>query len=1235
MNVRAWLTVVLLTALVSLARAEENSAPEAIRYQRIAAPADRVKDWPVGEGKYLPMDSAEFERLSAPAPNGAAAPPPAAIVSARYEAVLTDDHLTGRATAEVRSSGATRASLAMDPCNLAFGQAVWSDRPASDNQALLGLAASGALELAVERPGRLQFDWSLGGQRDSAGVLGFWFELPPAAANEMIVDLPDHFSPAINDGVVLGFQPAAKGMRRWSIVLGGCRQFRLRVLPAGMAKRRPQLALLRESRTYDLTLRGVEVSTQWRLQVHNAPLRQIVVLLDPGLKLISARCGDNDLSWSVAPMSDGQGTRVSLALAEPIRDVERVVRLGAIAPPVFDRPWRLPRLRAEGLFWQEGTLTVLSPEPLLIDRLAPVGCAQTGVGPLSPPRVGESMQFQGFEPEATVEVLLSRRPVVQKPSEDPETAPAAVEGARAADPPDISQNNEQPKVWAWGVHLESWHPGGGLWHYRATYELQNAGCREMRITLPPGVAREDVRDVQIDGHPPAWPIEAGPSRDSLIVPLPVDEKFPRVAIQWSRVAPPLGIVGTLTPMLPRADLPVLAGRWTAWLAPGYSFFRSAGAAVAPSDDSDAPGWTGRRIDLPASGEVVFRWIHAASACLLATIVALTLAAVGWWCFSRRRVAPSPRPGEPLGVAPRVKSASDSTVTMAAPLGLLVALALFATESAGGESPPYRVLTPIDAEKRPVGDKVFVPEALYQTLYRRQSAPAAQGGWLLADAEYRGVLGSETAPGRLTIDALHAQYDLRTFDRAVKVGIPFGAEGGGLLPTGVLLDGRELESHWDHASGALEFEAPEPGRHRLELWLRPRIHVEGDASWFAAAIPRVPAARLQLSLPAELPTVEVPSARGEVRMESHPPRLSAELGPADRLTVRWSEIASAATGPAVDVQQLIWMKIRPGSVVAVVKFMFRVLDGQTRQIRLSVDPRLRLLPLMGDDPPTVQLGPETGQSRLLALQWPRPIADPTTLEATFLLSGATGVGKFHLPLIEVLDARCTRRWMAVSVDPALDHEEQQPAAPLEPVAISDFAASWGALETKPSAAYRLPAEASDWTVSTRPSEPRAVVDQTLTLSYGPKRVDVLLEARIAINSGYLFQYRLSAPPELSVEEVSLREGGVERIGRWSRDAEGNLTIFLNSAASGRQKLVLRGQMPVALGQETAAPRLRIEPGTVRSSAVRVFQRPGVRLSIRGLKLQSAPAEPSDVAWGQCLGTAVGVESDSLCVTVEQE
>ncbi|MBU4397744.1 MAG: hypothetical protein KKE86_00270, partial [Planctomycetes bacterium] len=397
-------------------RAAEQAARAAgvIRFRRVLAPQDRMKDWPLGGERYLPMDAAEFERLvGAMKPRDAKHPaaPSAAVAAARYRAHLAGERLIGKAVLDVVLARDGPAALTLEPCNAALGEARWRSAADATTAAVLGLTGEGKLAVLVEKSGRLEFDWSLAARRDSGDVSCFAFEMPPAAANRLFVELPKESAPSVDRGLITGSEPSGERSRRWRIELGRLGRFNLLVVPAGAEVGRP-LALLRESRTYDCSLRGLEVSAQWKLQAHNEPLERVTVLLDPGLRLVSARLGESMVPWSAAPAAtDGGPTKVELRLPEPIRDAERVIRLGAIGPVVLDRKWRLPRIRCEGLLWQEGGVTLLAPEPLVADRIEPLGCVQTGAGPLSAPRVGRSAQFQCFDPDATVEVLMVVRPV--------------------------------------------------------------------------------------------------------------------------------------------------------------------------------------------------------------------------------------------------------------------------------------------------------------------------------------------------------------------------------------------------------------------------------------------------------------------------------------------------------------------------------------------------------------------------------------------------------------------------------------------------------------------------------------------------------------------------------------------------------------------------------------------------------------------------------------------------------
>ena len=273
----------------------------------------------------------------------------------------------------------------------------------------MGSGAGGKTQVLVEQSGKLIFDWSLAGQRDAGEAIEFSCEFPACPASVLRLDLPENLTPTTDKGVVSGGEAAVEGRRRWRIDLGGNSRFHLRLAAAGAAYVRPPSALLGESRVYDFSPRGVDLSAQWKIRAHDEPLEKISVLLDPGLQLATAHLGETALPWTIEPLSGDGGSRAVLSLPEPIKDAEQILRLGASATLTLDRPCRLPRMRPEGLFWQEGGITLIVPDPLLIERLTPVGCSQTAVGPLAEPRVGESLQFQNFSPDATIELTLARR----------------------------------------------------------------------------------------------------------------------------------------------------------------------------------------------------------------------------------------------------------------------------------------------------------------------------------------------------------------------------------------------------------------------------------------------------------------------------------------------------------------------------------------------------------------------------------------------------------------------------------------------------------------------------------------------------------------------------------------------------------------------------------------------------------------------------------------------------------
>ena len=435
-----------------------------------------------------------------------------------------------------------------------------------------------------------------------------------------------------------------------------------------------------------------------------------------------------------------------------------------------------------------------------------------------------------------------------------------------------------------------------------------------------------------------------------------------------------------------------------------------------------------------------------------------------WVWSRIAVVPAAPGPQDARTPESSNSPPGSTVVRTAQLGLIllgVLLTLPLCGVARAETPPHL--------RGPVGGKTGCRAAdvpRVRAHRRRQETDRRKS--VRARAVLSGVVSPRRGPGREAARLADPAGDVsRRFGPRGRLRTPGGGYVAGPVrfagfrtrhpgadspprrrrrissPTASCSTADRSSRNGTRTSNALAFEVAEPGECRLEVALRPTMLNAGGPDGFDVAIPRVAQSRLELTLPADAPPVDVPSACGVVGVEKDPPRLVADLGPADRLTVRWHQGAASGTvGPAADVEQLVWLKVQPGSLVIDTKFKLHVLEGQVQQLQLAADPRLRLLPLPGDDPPTVQVGPESGQSRLIAFHWPHPVSDQVTLEATFLLGGATGVGNFHLPRLELLDAQATKRWLAVSVDPALDREQQKKQR-LEAVSVADFLKAWKA------------------------------------------------------------------------------------------------------------------------------------------------------------------------------------------------
>jgi hypothetical protein len=620
-----------------------------------------------------------------------------------------------------------------------------------------------------------------------------------------------------------------------------------------------------------------------------------------------------------------------------------------------------------------------------------------------------------------------------------------------------------------------------------------------------------------------------------------------------------------------------------------------------------------------------RFSPLASAAVLGSLAVLAL----------RWLDPRPDISQDKGRSPLSKL---SRVETAIPVVLLLALLFAVTrqrDTLRAAEPPttlplevHSVFIPIDAEGKPTGERYMVPESLHSAL-RRLSTTAAEAplGSLILGAEYRVVLVPDGNDPRASAAQCTARFEVRVLSPGAKIRLPLGRAAANLVPDTALLDRRPIEVAWDEEGRVLECEAQDVGHYHLELTLRPAVQVTGDFRGFDVPIPPVPKATLEIPLSAQSPLIEVPLALGQIeRTADKPARLLAQLGPTERLVVRWSDIANGRGAELLaDVEELLWLKVRPGSVVLDAHCKVRMLEGQMRELRFAVDPRLRLLPWEAQNSAISEIRTETapadapGSPHTLHCKLARPLTDQATVSFSFLWTGASGVGNLRVPLLEARDGRATRRWLAVSVDPALEFEAAQDKQ-LVPLAIPEFSAQWGPA-TAPQIAFQLPRGDVRWSLATRPRQPHTTAQQTLALSFQHGRASVNFDARLNTTAGYVFQHRLRAPIELEVDSISIVEDGAQRVARWASDPSGLITIFLTGPVAGPQELTLRGRLPAPLSGKIPLSRIQIEQAEIVEDTVHLYRRPAVLLSVENVEGWIEAAEPARVEGQKDLGRLV--------------
>ncbi|HWB00985.1 MAG TPA: hypothetical protein VG713_20980, partial [Pirellulales bacterium] len=424
---------------------------------------------------------------------------------------------------------------------------------------------------------------------------------------------------------------------------------------------------------------------------------------------------------------------------------------------------------------------------------------------------------------------------------------------------------------------------------------------------------------------------------------------------------------------------------------------------------------------------------------------------------------------------------------------------------------FPVFIPSDADGKPTGGRYSVPEEFYSALRKRSGEADAQTlAWTIDRVDYSATLVHDLAEMSLEVGELKATIDLTIDEADTTVHLPVGRDGVGQNVIRALVDGQPIETAWDETSQTLAWLAPSRGPTRLELFLVPTLRYFADGTGFDFAAPTMPTSQFEVSLPAQPPQIATPSALGQAQWSDDREQMTVQLGDARRLALRWRDARTAAAAtPSVEVEELLWLKVRPGSVVLDTKLSLNIPPGVTlREVPLLVDSRLRALQsadataTLGDPQPNAEAAESGVQRRNLVFA--RPATDPTAVTLSTMLTDFGGVGQFRLPRLETQGLRVTRRWLAITVDPTLEADVHAPSKQVG-VPAATFAAHWAADAAAPTLAYELSGREPAWRIDTRPKRGMSTAHQAMTISASASRLNFEYEAQIKTDVGHVFQH----------------------------------------------------------------------------------------------------------------------------------
>lgn len=504
---------------------------------------------------------------------------------------------------------------------------------------------------------------------------------------------------------------------------------------------------------------------------------------------------------------------------------------------------------------------------------------------------------------------------------------------------------------------------------------------------------------------------------------------------------------------------------------------------------------------------------------------------------------------------------------------------------------FDVFMPVDDQREPYGEYVYLPEEFYQRIRNRYSQlQTGSRDWLLTSANYELTWKEDITAETVITPMITTVIEISTTDTVVDVVLPFWQSE--CKSVRVLLEGQEIRTQWHESHQGLQFQLSNAGEHELTILIEP-LSAKGESQRFSLHIPEVVDAKLIMNHIESGQHVVVRGQHGATTVNLAVRQTSVQFGRTSLFEVLWSsDEAELLTSAILEVDQYLWLHLAPHSVTVDVRLQFDVLAGNAQQFSLQVDPSLKLLPIQASqlisESPLIQEGDQT----TIHFTLKQPTSEGFEVLLQFYVDEASGIGNIVAPRIHTMVQRQNEHWMAFSVHDELTWQSD--------VGVTTSQANYEKVKRVFNAADAFSGvfdiqENVNPTITTTPRITTTLVEQHCDVTIDPEKVVVRYFADIEVTNSSVMQHRFKIPQRFQVESVSMFQNGIPLEVQMHVAQEGYLSVFFNQGLTGTHSFELRGFVPLT-EQAMHVPVVSLEQASIRSEHVRVYTTDGVLVRI---------------------------------------